>query len=96
MIFNKSVIDKIGYLDESYFLYYEDADWCERAKKAGINLYYDPSIVIWHKNAQSTGGAGSKLHQKYQEKNRLKFGLKYAPWKTKLHLIINLLTDKIR
>lgn len=94
MCFDKKVIYKIGYLDESYFLYYEDADWCERAKRAGINLYYDPNIIIWHKNAQSTGGAGSKLHQKYQEKNRLKFGLKYAPLRTKLHLIKNLAVSK--
>jgi len=91
MIFNKSIIDKVGYWNEDYFLYYEDADYCERAKKQGVNLYYDPSIIIWHKNAQSTGGSGSKLHQEYQEKNRIKFGLKYAPLKTKLYLLFNYL-----
>lgn len=94
MCFDKQVVDTVGYLDESYFLYYEDADWCTRAKRAGINLYYDPSIIIWHKNAQSTGGAGSKLHQNYQEKNRLKFSLKYAPWRTKIHLVINKLSGR--
>lgn len=91
MCFDKKVINKIGYLDESYFLYYEDADYCIRAQKNNIDLYYDPSIVIWHKNAQSTEGAGSTFHQKYQQKNRLKFGLKYAPLRTKLHLIKNAL-----
>lgn len=87
---DKEVIDKIGFFDESYFLYFEDADYCQRAKKVGIKQYYDPSLVIWHKNAQSTGGAGSLIHQKYQEKNRLKFALKYAPIRTKLHLLKNL------
>jgi hypothetical protein len=89
MCFDKQVVDKVGYFDESYFLYYEDADYCERTKQNNISLYYDPSIVIWHQNAQSTGGSGSKLHLKYQERNRLKFGLKYAPFKTKLHLLKN-------
>lgn len=89
MCFDKVALDKVGFMDESYFLYYEDADWCERAKQKGINLYYDPSIIIWHKNAQSTGGSGSKLHEQYQQKNRLKFGLKYAPLRTKLHLLKN-------
>jgi hypothetical protein len=89
MCFDKKVITHIGYLDESYFLYYEDADFCERAKRKGILLYYDPEIVIWHKNAQSTEGSGSKIHVQYQEKNRLRFGLKYAPFRTKLHLIKN-------
>jgi len=90
MFFDKSVVDKVGFWDESYFLYYEDADYCERAKRKGIRLLYDPSVVIWHKNAQSTEGAGSLFHQKYQNVNRLKFGLKYAPLKTKIHLIKNL------
>jgi hypothetical protein len=89
MAFDKRVVDQVGFWDEGYFLYYEDADYCQRAKAKKIKLVYDPSIVIWHKNAQSTGGAGSKLHQRYQKMNRLKFGLKYAPLKTKLHLIKN-------
>ena len=87
--FDKDVLDKVGFWDESYFLYYEDADWCERAKRRGIKLYYDPSIIIWHKNAQSTGGSGSSLHQKYQESSRRRFAMKYAPLKTKLHLLKN-------
>lgn len=89
LFFNKKVVDKVGFWDEKYFLYFEDSDFCERAKKEGFKLFYNPKIVIWHKNAQSTGGSGSQLHQKYQEKNRLIFGLKYAPWRTKLHLIKN-------
>ncbi len=89
MCFDKTVLDTVGFWDESYFLYYEDADFCERAKKKSIPLYFDPSIILWHKNAQSTGGSGSLIHLKYQEKNRLKFGLKYAPLKTKIHLIKN-------
>ncbi len=89
MCFDKKVVDKIGFWDKKYFLYFEDADFCERAKRVNISLYYDPSIVIWHKNAQSTGGAGSKLHQKFQKINRLRFGLHYAPLKTKFHLLKN-------
>lgn len=87
--FDKKVIDKVGFLDESFFLYYEDADFCERAKRKNIKLYYDPSITIWHKNAQSTGGSGSSIHKIYQEKNRVKFALKYAPLNSKLHIIKN-------
>ncbi len=89
MLIKRHVIEKIGMLDERYFLYFEDADYCERAKRAGIKLYYNPAIVIWHKNAQSTGGSGSTFHQKYQKINRLRFALKYAPLRTKLHLLKN-------
>lgn len=89
MCYDKKVYETVGKWDESYFLYYEDADFCERAKRKGIALYYDPSIVIWHKNAASTGGSGSNIHIKYQEKNQLIFGLKYASFRTKLHLLKN-------
>jgi hypothetical protein len=91
MFFDKGVIDKVGYLDEGYFLYFEDTDFCVRAKNKNIKLYYDPSIVVWHKVSQSTGGSGSDLHVRYQSKNQLKFGLRYAPIKTKIHLLKNYL-----
>lgn len=90
VFFDKKALDAVGFWDESYFLYYEDADWCVRAKKAGVKLLYTPGVRLWHKNAQSTDGAGSSIHTKYQEKNRVKFGLSYAPLRTKLHLIKNL------
>lgn len=93
MVFDKNVLSKVGFWEESYFLYYEDADYSERAKRKGVGLIYDPQIVIWHKVSQSTGGSGSKMHQKYQGKNRIKFGLKYAPYKTKFHLIKNALAS---
>lgn len=96
MLFDKRVIEKVGFWDESYFLYYEDADFCERAKKENIKFYYDPSIVVWHKNAQSTGGSGSLLHVKYQKISRLRFGLRYAPWRTKIHLVKNFLFTELK
>lgn len=89
MAFDKAVVDLIGFWDTAYFLYYEDADYCELAKRNGIDLLYDPSIVLWHKNAQSTGGAGSALHQRVQKNALLRFALKYAPWRTSLHVIKN-------
>ncbi len=93
--FNKKIVEKTGFWDEKYFLYYEDADYCERVKRKGFQLMYVPKIIIWHKNAQSTGGSGSPLHQKYQRKNRLIFGLKYAPLRTKIHLIKNYLLGSL-
>jgi len=89
LFFNKKVIKKVGFWNEKYFLYYEDSDFCERVKRSGFDLYYNPKVIIYHKNSQSTGGSGSPLHVKYQRKNRLIFGLKYAPFRTKVHLIKN-------
>ena len=87
--FDKATLDIVGFWDENYFLYYEDADFCERAKRKNIELWYAPSIKIWHKNAQSTEGSGSELHQSFQKKSHLRYALKYAPFKTKVHVLKN-------
>lgn len=96
MLYNKKVHQKIGFWDESYFMYYEDADFCERAKRKNIPLIYDPSNIIWHKISQSTGGSGSSFHAKYQDKNRIKFSLRYGPLRTSIHLLFNYVSSKIR
>lgn len=88
MLFDKNVIDRIGFMDEGYFMYFEDTDYCVRAKKQNINIVYDPSIILWHQNAQSTGGSGSDFHIRSQKKSRLRFGMKYAPIRTKIHLLL--------
>ncbi|MCX6732200.1 MAG: glycosyltransferase family 2 protein [Candidatus Roizmanbacteria bacterium] len=94
MAYDKSVVEKIGYWDESYFLFYEDADYCTRAMNNRVPLLYDPSICMWHKSGQSTSGAASTFQQKYLERNRLKFGLRFAPLRTKFHLIKNFFLRK--
>ncbi len=94
MVYDKTVHDIVGSWDTNYFMYFEDSDYCVRAKQKGIKILYDPSIVLWHKNAQSTGGSGSKFHEREMAKSRLRFGLKYAPLKTKMHLINNYLFFK--
>lgn len=84
---SKEVIKKAGLLDEKYYLYLEDLDYCLRIKRAGFDLRYFPSSIIWHVNAGSSGGSGSKLHEYYMTRNRLLVGMRYAPLKTKCALI---------
>jgi hypothetical protein len=83
----KEVFEKIGFFDEKYFLYYEDNDLSQRAKKKGFDIYYQPSAILWHKNAGSTGGSGSVLQDYYITRNRLLFGFKFASIKSKLALV---------
>lgn len=89
MIMTREVIEKVGFFDETYFMYLEDVDFCMRALKAGFELWYIPASHIWHKNAQSSGESGSELQVYYQTRNRLMFGMKYASFRTKLALIRN-------
>lgn len=86
MMIKREVFEKIGFFDEKYFLYFEDGDFIERAKKAKFKIVYSPKGVLWHKNAGSSG-SGSFLHDYYLTRNRLIFGLKYTNFKTRLALI---------
>lgn len=83
----KEVLEKIGELDSKYFLYYEDADFSLRAKKAGFKVVFAPKAVVFHKNAGSGGGSGSSLQDYYITKSRLLFGLRFAPLRAKLALV---------
>lgn len=87
MLIKTGVFKNIGLFDEKYFLYYEDADLCNRAKKAGYKIYYQPESIIWHKNAGSAGGSGSGLQDYYITRNRMLFASKYAPIRSKIAVL---------
>lgn len=87
MLVKSEVFKKVGFFDEKYFLYYEDADFSQRVKKAGYKIIYEPKAILWHENAGSVGGSGSDLQDYFLSRNRMLFGFKYAPFRTKLALI---------
>lgn len=85
MFVKKEVFEKIGFFDEKYFLYYEDDDFCFRAKQAGYKIKYIPSAIVYHKNAQSTG-LGSSLQEYFIIRNRMLLASKFLPFRTKFAL----------
>ncbi len=87
MMIRRETIEKIGFLDDKFYLYLEDLDYCLRAKYAGYRLLYVPSSIIWHVNAGSSGGPGNPMHEYYLTRNRLLVGMRYAPFRTKLALV---------
>jgi GT2 family glycosyltransferase len=48
MLIKKAVWEKIGFLDERFFLYYEDVDYCLRAQKAGFKIGLCPQVKVFH------------------------------------------------
>ena len=55
MIIRKAVFDAIALLDESYFMYFEEVDFCRRAKRAGWPCWYVPQSHVVHLVGQSSG-----------------------------------------
>lgn len=89
MMFKREVLEKVGLFDVRYFLYYEDADLNERIQRAGYDIYYVPTAVLTHVNAASSGGAGNGnvLQDYFITRNKMLFGMTYAPLRTKVALI---------
>ena len=87
MLVKKEVFEKVGLFVDKYFLYYEDNDLSQRAKKEGFSSFYEPKGFLWHDNAGSAGGSGSSLQDYYITRNRLLFGTRYASLRAKTALI---------
>lgn len=85
MFIRSTVFKKIGFFDGKYFLYYEDSDFCFRAKKAGFKLIYAPRAVAFHENAKSTG-LGSPLQDYFITRNRMIFASKFLSLRTRFAL----------
>lgn len=54
MIIPASRWTAVGPMDEQYFLYWEDADWCRRARDAGLHVVYEPGVVVHHRQGSSS------------------------------------------
>ena len=85
LLIRNNVINDIGYLRDKYFMYWEDADYCVRAKKAGWKVVYTPITCLWHKVSASSG-IGSELNDYFLTRNRMRFGMNYAKMRTKFAL----------
>ena len=54
MIIRREVLETVGFMDEEYFLYYEETDYCLQAKRAGWSCWYVPDSLVMHIGGQST------------------------------------------
>ena len=52
--------DRIGLMSEKYFLYFEDVQWCMRAKDAGMGVWFVPEAVIRHESRRESAGGSAR------------------------------------
>jgi len=68
----RQVIEQIGLLDPRFFIYYEETDWCIRARAAGWRILYMPRARLWHK-VSAAMGTTSPATEYYMSRNVLLF-----------------------
>ncbi len=90
LLAKKEIIEKIGGMDERFFMYFEDVDWCRRFWKNNYKVIYYPEAKMYHyhgQNSKKTGGLTDLFLTKYTWIH-LASAVKYF-WKWRKDKIIN-------
>lgn len=83
MLIRREVFDEIGLLDEGYFMYFEEVDFCRRARAAGWTCWYEPASRVVHLVGQASGVTDPKLRRRrpaYWFESRRRYFLGHHGW----------------
>lgn len=79
LLMKRATIERVGLLDEQFFLYWEDTDWGLRVKARGLRNVVVPAARVAHRIAASAGGMGSPLRVYHKTRSHLLFARRHAP-----------------
>ncbi|WP_257668238.1 glycosyltransferase family 2 protein [Parapedobacter tibetensis] len=79
MMCRKADLESVGLMEEHFFLYYEELDWCEKFKRAGLKIGFTGKAKIYHKESMSVGKE-SPLKSYFMVRNRWLFIRRNAKW----------------
>ena len=88
----KEVVDRVDLLDEAFFFYFEDVDWCFRIKRAGWKIYLLPQICVRH-HLHSRRDLDIRLQYQYYRSQYLFFKKHYGRLNAFLLLAIDEITN---
>jgi GT2 family glycosyltransferase len=81
ILITRKAFEDVGLLDLDYFLYFEETDWCARARRKGFKIMIAPRSRVWHKVGYSTGAIDAPVHIYYMVRNNFAFLIKNSPCK---------------
>lgn len=85
VMYKADALRSVGLYDEKFFAYVEDMDHAQRMRAKDWKVLYSPKGHLWHKVSQSSS-IGGKLNDYFLTRNRMIFGMKYTPLRTKFAL----------
>lgn len=84
MLVRREVFEQAGLMDEGYFLYFEETDFCRAAARAGWQCWYVPASRVMHIAGQATGvttpGAAPRRRPAYWFESRRRYWIKQHGW----------------
>ncbi|MDD4701143.1 MAG: glycosyltransferase family 2 protein [Desulfovibrio sp.] len=107
MFIRRTVLEQTGYLDEAFFLYGEETEFCIRVRKAGFNFAWAPDSIVYHKEGGSTGAESAAEGRKFSRpawvdylglRNRVYMMRKHYPWALPLVLLsyLGVMLNRVR
>lgn len=78
MMFHRKILEQTGFLDERFFIFFEEVDFCKRINQQGLTVFYNTNAAIYHFGGKSSVQLNSKIKYIHME-SQLKFLKKYMP-----------------
>ena len=69
LLIKRGVLERAGYLDEKYFAYHEDEEYCMRAARTGFRCVVVPEARVFHKNSRATGSNDAPMQVFLRSRN---------------------------
>jgi GT2 family glycosyltransferase len=81
MLVRREVLAQVGDMDEAYYMYSEETDWCYRIKRAGWKIYYLPDVAITHIGGASTRQRSAEMVAQLNKSKIRFFAKHYGRWR---------------
>lgn len=89
LMVRREAVEAAGFLDEEFFMYSEELDWCRRIKSLGFRIVYFPQAIVIHHSAQSSEQVKPLQHIRFQRSKIRYFSKYFGPfWGLILHLFL--------
>lgn len=79
MMCRRADLEFVGLMEEHYFLYYEELDWCEKFKRKGKKIWFTGRTKVYHKESMSVGKESS-IKTYFMTRNRMLFIRRNTSW----------------
>lgn len=76
-LMTRTGLDRLGPLDERYFIWFEEVDWCRMAKDAALSVWYVPEVSVIHHGGQSFSQVFAPRRQRYFDDSLAKYMAKH-------------------
>ena len=81
LLVRREALARAGLLEEGYFAYLEDVEFCLRVRQAGFQVRYEPAARIYHRVSRASGDRYSRLRKYLNARNSIHFLRRHGSWR---------------